>query len=616
MTDTVNVEPGVDVDAALASAEQFLGAAGRTDLVTRVQAARVRATRPTTVVCIVGEFKQGKSSLVNALIGQQICPVDDDIATATLTLLRHGDQPGAVVRYSGGEEPAAERIAVDDVASFVTERGGSGGRRIDRVDVLLPSPLLADGLALVDTPGMGGLGAGHAAATLSFLPFADGLIFVSDASAELSAPEIEFLATARERCPDVVMVSTKTDITPEWRRIVDLNRAHLERLGLDVPIIPVSAALRQAAFAARDRELNERSGVPELLGELDERIITPARTGAGERAARESAGAVRSAVSLLRSESEALADPETARRLYADAQAASARLETLRSGGARWQTVLGDRVTDLSTAVTHRLRGSLRETSRQLEERIEQLKTPQEWDELARTLQAEVAEAVATAFTSVERGRSDIRGELAELLAADDVVGPTANRELDLIDTAALWRSRDLDPSQSSSGKAFRTGMTGLRGAQGGVMMFGISSQFLPQAAAVFIASNPVLLGAGALFGGFQLIEERKRKLQARRQSARTQLRQFTDDVQFEVVNELTGFLRSVQRDLRDEFVELIGELQSTWTTAAQQAQEAAASNERVAQERRATIDGLIRRSDGLLASLDGGRTPASEAAS
>ncbi len=315
MTDTANVDAEVDLDATLSSAEQFLVAAGRDELAARVQAARVRAARPTTVVCIVGEFKQGKSSLVNALVGQQICPVDDDIATATLTLLRHGDDPAAVVRYSGGEEPAAERIAVDDVAAFVTERGASGTRRIDRVDVLLPSPLLADGLALVDTPGMGGLGAGHAAATLSFLPFADGLVFVSDASSELSAPEIEFLATARERCPDVVMVSTKTDITPEWRRIVELDRAHLGRLGLDVPIIPVSAALRHAAFATRDRSLNDRSGVPELLAVLDERIITPARTGAGARAASESAGAVRNAVSLLRSESEALQDPATAQRL-------------------------------------------------------------------------------------------------------------------------------------------------------------------------------------------------------------------------------------------------------------------------------------------------------------
>ena len=62
------------------------------------------------------------------------------------------------------------------------------------------------------------------------------------------------------------------------------------------------------------------------------------------------------------------------------------------------------------------------------------------------------------------------------------------------------------------------------------------------------LASNPVLLGAGALFGGFQLVEDRKRRVQQRRQSARGQMRQFTDDVQFEMSNELTKMVRDVQR--------------------------------------------------------------------
>ena len=66
----------------------------------------------------------------------------------------------------------------------------------------MPSAILKQGLVLVDTPGMGGLGAGHAAATLAFLPFADGVILVSDASAELSAPEVDFLRRAVRAVPD------------------------------------------------------------------------------------------------------------------------------------------------------------------------------------------------------------------------------------------------------------------------------------------------------------------------------------------------------------------------------------------------------------------------------
>ena len=102
-------------------------------------------------------------------------------------------------------------------------------KQVERVEITAPSAILRQGLALVDTPGMGGLGAGHAAATLAFLPFADGLILVSDASAELSAPEVEFLQRAVELCPTVLFAQTKTDLYPAWERIVEINKGHLAR---------------------------------------------------------------------------------------------------------------------------------------------------------------------------------------------------------------------------------------------------------------------------------------------------------------------------------------------------------------------------------------------------
>ncbi len=67
---------------------------------------------------------------------------------------------------------------------------------VELVEVGLPNPFLERGITLVDTPGVGGLNAAHAAATLAFLPSADALIFVTDASAELSRPELDFLASA------------------------------------------------------------------------------------------------------------------------------------------------------------------------------------------------------------------------------------------------------------------------------------------------------------------------------------------------------------------------------------------------------------------------------------
>ena len=94
-----------------------------------------------------------------------------------------------------------------------------------------------------DTPGVGGLNAGHAAATLAFLPSADALVFVTDASAELSAAELEFLASARTAGPPVLVTLTKIDMYPEWRRILDIDAGHLAAIGLPEPPTAVSSLL-------------------------------------------------------------------------------------------------------------------------------------------------------------------------------------------------------------------------------------------------------------------------------------------------------------------------------------------------------------------------------------
>ena len=125
-------------------------------------------------------------------------------------------------------------------------------------------------------------------------------------------------------------------------------------------------------------------------------------------------------------------------------------------------------------------------------------------------------------------------------------------------------------------------------------MMFGMLGNFLPGAAATLLASNPVLLGAGALFGGLQLRDERKRKVVQLRQAARQQVRQFLDDVQFEVGNEITNMVREVQRSLRDEFTDRLAELQRTATEAASRAQATHDQSQQAVQARLAQINGVV----------------------
>jgi hypothetical protein len=143
--------------------------ASRADLAERIDRADARHADHTVTALVAGEFKQGKSTLVNALLNVGICGVADDVSTVVPTTLRHGAEASAVVHYAVPGDSAAttaEAIELERVAELGTEQGNPGNRHgIRAIEVTLPRRLLSGGLTVVDSPGVGGLDASHAAST-------------------------------------------------------------------------------------------------------------------------------------------------------------------------------------------------------------------------------------------------------------------------------------------------------------------------------------------------------------------------------------------------------------------------------------------------------------------
>ena len=111
------------------------------------------------LVMVVGEFKRGKSSLLNALIEQRLFPVDADVATATVCTLSWGETPRAVLHLLPDAEdeapPPPKTIGLSEVSRYATEQGrAKGDPPVARIDMVAPIPQLESGLILVDTPGI------------------------------------------------------------------------------------------------------------------------------------------------------------------------------------------------------------------------------------------------------------------------------------------------------------------------------------------------------------------------------------------------------------------------------------------------------------------------------
>ena len=226
------------------------------------------ADRPANVV-VVGEKKRGKSSLLNALVGERdLLPVDADVATSCFLTLRHG--AGERVVAHDAEHPDGVEIGRDEIAEYASVEGNRDPDDDERllhegvtsVDVELDDPLLARGLVLVDTPGVGGLEAGHTEVTLATLRRADALVFVVDPDSPLRTPELRFLERATERIATVVFVMTKIDLYPGWQRILDDNRELVARHApafAGRPWAPVSSELRLEALELAARGDDARS---------------------------------------------------------------------------------------------------------------------------------------------------------------------------------------------------------------------------------------------------------------------------------------------------------------------------------------------------------------------
>lgn len=539
----------------------------RLDLRERIVRAIERMDRPDTIICVTGEFKKGKSALVNGLIGEQLCPVDDDLATSAITILRYAEEPSITVRRHEDGETLVEPLAPEQIADFVTERGNpENSRNVEFVELRLHNGFLARGITLVDTPGSGTLASGYGAATLAFLQSADALIFVTDCSQEFIEPEIAYLREAAARCATLLIAMTKIDLYPEWRRIVALNAGHLKRAGIEAQIVPVSSTLRQLALEEHDRSLNEESGFPALLEALRVGILEQA----GKRAALEALSATRAAAEQMIAGYEAelaiINDPPSAAEELARLEDARERLNALRGAGSRWATVMNDGFAVLTSNVDYQFRSTMRGILRSTEDRIEEVDPAAEWDDITQRLQSDVAKAVEEAFNRIDDDVGALRDTIAAMLR-DETTALWASASGSIsIDVGQMWTERTIE-NESMGAKVFK-GLNAMRGSYMGLLMVGMLGNFVGLAMV-----TPVLIGAGVLFGGRQLIEERRRDVTRKRQQARTFVRQFVDDVQFEAGTRIRETTRDFQREMRDYFTDRIAELAQTYSEIVQQAQ-------------------------------------------
>jgi Dynamin family len=186
-------------------------------------------------VACVGQFKRGKSTLLNALIGQSILPSGVVPVTSVPTTLRFGEQYGARVRLDSGEWT---EIAIAEIEQYVSETRNPENRKgVTALEVFVPSPLLAEGMCFLDTPGLGSVFAGNTAATHAFIPHMDAAIVVIGADPPIAGDELALVETVSKHVPHLLFVLNKADRVTEAERTAAVSFArHVLETRLRRPI--------------------------------------------------------------------------------------------------------------------------------------------------------------------------------------------------------------------------------------------------------------------------------------------------------------------------------------------------------------------------------------------
>ncbi|WP_406356273.1 dynamin family protein [Streptomyces sp. NBC_00658] len=349
--------------AAAASAEGSRQAGSRLADAER----QLRAGKLTVLVC--GEYKRGKSRLVNALLEDPgLCPVDTYYATNLVSVISYGPDERINVTLDSGEQ---RRITREEIADYVGESGNphnAAGARL--LTVVTPNPRLSSGLLLADTPGVGGVYQAHTAATMEFLPQADVVVFVVDATQPMTESELRFLRrvagtldSAGGGGDGLLCVLTKTDVLADLTEILANTREKLDELSPDearsIPLVAVSSRAKLQYLSDKDPEDLELSNFPALetaLWDMLTRRRCTALLGATLTALDDVLTAV---LEPLDAERAALIDTPGARSGGAAAQ--QERLAALSGGDAAWRLELEAEFARLSERLHRQARDGLDE---------------------------------------------------------------------------------------------------------------------------------------------------------------------------------------------------------------------------------------------------------------
>lgn len=253
-------------------------------------------------LAVLGQFKRGKSTLLNALLHESLLPTGILPVTAIPTTLRYGPHRRVRVSFRDGRwedyEGSLEHLQAV-LTRYVSEQDNPANRLgVAQVDIDHPAALLAQRVEIIDTPGIGSTVLHNTRTARAMVPVCDGALFVLSPDPPITEVEVQFLNAVREAATRVIFVLAKADmLAPSERQplVTFLKKVLHDDAGFsgEVRIFLVSGRQALETDAKDGLSLQTGHGVSELESFLGEFLRTDKRAALHEAIQRKGARLIR-----------------------------------------------------------------------------------------------------------------------------------------------------------------------------------------------------------------------------------------------------------------------------------------------------------------------------------
>lgn len=230
-------------------------------------------------VVVCGEVKKGKSSFINALMGEEVLPTNTQVATSQVCRIINSDVEEYNLVFTDGSR---QRISKKELSRYGSQVDADmygepifRNHQLDYIEVKHPLPNLPKSVALVDTPGIGAVYAAHEQITRNYLKKAAAVIFIIDPKNPIVKPELEFVASALKVTKQIMFVMTKMDNYDENVIATMISRDEeilaplaAQTAARKIEILPISSTLLFDATKEKDELLLEMSRFDEIKDAL------------------------------------------------------------------------------------------------------------------------------------------------------------------------------------------------------------------------------------------------------------------------------------------------------------------------------------------------------------